>query len=150
MFDTLAVTKELQESGLASAPAEAIVAAFGVIVGNVATKDDFEGFATKDDLRALEERMATKDDLRALEKKIEERMATKDDLRALEERMVTKDYLKDTLQYYATKADLLKVSDDLKTCLIEVQRSQARIALATVMANIAMVSGVFVLAKHLM
>ena len=53
MFDTLAVTKELQESGLASPQAEAIVAAFGTIAGNVATKDDLEGFATKDDLKHL-------------------------------------------------------------------------------------------------
>ena len=50
MFDTLQVTKELRESGFAEPQAEAIVAAFGAIAGNVATKDDLEALAKKDDL----------------------------------------------------------------------------------------------------
>lgn len=48
----------------------------------VATKDDLKGFATKEDLKAVESRMATKDDLKAF--------ATKDDLRASEERIKAK------------------------------------------------------------
>ena len=51
MFDTLQVTKELRESGLAEPQAEAIVVAFGAIAGNVLTKDDLKGFSTKDDLK---------------------------------------------------------------------------------------------------
>ena len=140
MFDTLAVTKELQESGLASPQAEAIVAAFGTIAGNVATKDDLGNFATKDDLRNF---------------------ATKDDLRAIEEKMVTKDYLKDNLKYYATEASLQKAIGELRhemqagflkmqTGFLEMQRFFIKAALGTITINIAMVSAIFVIAKYLM
>ncbi|MCY4611991.1 MAG: hypothetical protein OXC38_09885 [Gammaproteobacteria bacterium] len=171
MFDTLAVTKELQESGLASPQAEAIVAAFGTIAGNVATKDDLRNFATKDDLRAIEEKMATKDDLRAIEEKmatkddlraIEEKMATKDDLRnfatkddlrAIESKMVTKDYLKDNLKYYATEASLQKAVGELRQEMNagfeNMQRFFIQAALGTVTVNIAMVTAIFVVAKYL-
>ena len=141
MFDTLAVTKELRESGLASAPAEAIVAAFGTIAGNVATRDDLRDFATRDDLRDFATKddlknFATKDDLKNFATKDDlKNFATKDDLRALEERMATKDDLrnfatkddlkaiekkmermvtKDDLQYYATEASLLKAVGELR------------------------------------
>ena len=145
MFDTLAVTKELQESGLASPQAEAIVAAFGTIAGNVATKDDLRNFATKDDLRAIEEKMATKDDLR--------NFATKDDLRAIESKMVTKDYLKDNLKYYATEASLQKAVGELRQEMNagfeNMQRFFIQAALGTVTVNIAMVTAIFVVAKYL-
>ncbi len=158
MFDTLAVTKELQESGLASPQAEAIVAAFGTIAGNVATKDDLGNFATKDDLGNF----ATKDDLRNFATKDDLRnFATKDDLRAIEEKMVTKDYLKDNLKYYATEASLQKAVGELRhemqagflkmqTGFLEMQRFFIKAALGTITINIAMVSAIFVIAKYLM
>ena len=167
MFDTLAVTKELQESGLASPQAEAIVAAFGTIAGNVATKDDLGNFATKDDLRNFATKddlgnFATKDDLRNFATKDDLRnFATKDDLRAIEEKMVTKDYLKDNLKYYATEASLQKAVGELRhemqagflkmqTGFLEMQRFFIKAALGTITINIAMVSAIFVIAKYLM
>ena len=167
MFDTLAVTKELQESGLASPQAEAIVAAFGTIAGNVATKDDLGNFATKDDLRNFATKddlgnFATKDDLRNFATKDDLRnFATKDDLRAIEEKMVTKDYLKDNLKYYATEASLQKAIGELRhemqagflkmqTGFLEMQRFFIKAALGTITINIAMVSAIFVIAKYLM
>ena len=167
MFDTLAVTKELQESGLASPQAEAIVAAFGTIAGNVATKDDLGNFATKDDLGNFATKddlgnFATKDDLRNFATKDDLRnFATKDDLRAIEEKMVTKDYLKDNLKYYATEASLQKAVGELRhemqagflkmqTGFLEMQRFFIKAALGTITINIAMVSAIFVIAKYLM
>ena len=167
MFDTLAVTKELQESGLASPQAEAIVAAFGTIAGNVATKDDLGNFATKDDLGNFATKddlrnFATKDDLGNFATKDDLRnFATKDDLRAIEEKMVTKDYLKDNLKYYATEASLQKAVGELRhemqagflkmqTGFLEMQRFFIKAALGTITINIAMVSAIFVIAKYLM
>ena len=139
MFDTLAVTRELQESGLGGAQAEAIVAAFGAIAGNMATKDDLKNFATKDDLRAIEERM--------------EKMATKDDLRAIEERM-EKMATKDDLKNYVTEASLLKATGELRqemqAGIVQMQNFFIKAALGTVTVNLAMVGVIFVAAKHLM
>ncbi len=125
MFDTLQVTKELRESGFAEPQAEAIVVAFGAIAGNVATKDSLKNFATKDDLRAIEEKMATKDDLRA----IEEKMATKDDLKHL-----------------VTEASLLKAIGESSE---KIHRSLLQVAMGTITVNIAMVTAIFVVAKYL-
>ena len=130
MFDTLAVTKELQESGLASPQAEAIVAAFGTIAGNVATKDDLEGFATKDDLRAIEKKMATKDDLK--------NFATKDDLKNFA--------TKDDLKHLVTEASLLKAIGESSE---KIHRSLLQVAMGTITVNIAMVTAIFVVAKYL-
>ncbi len=163
MFDTLQVTKELRESGLAEPQAEAIVFAFGAIAGNVVTKDDLEDFSTKDDLRgfatkddlksfatkdglkSLEAKMATKDGLKSLEAK----MATKDDLKALEEKMATKGDLK----HFATQADLLKTAGELRQEMNagfqNMQRFFIQAALGTVTVNIAMVAAIFVVAKYL-
>lgn len=140
MFDTLQVTKELRESGLAEPQAEAIVVAFGAIAGNVLTKDDLKALearmATKDDLKALEAKMATKDDLKALEEKLEEKMATKDDLK-----------------HFATQADLLKTAGELRQEMNagfqNMQRFFIQAALGTVTVNIAMVAAIFVVAKYL-
>lgn len=141
MFDTLQVTKELRESGLAEPQAEAIVFAFGAIAGNVVTKDDLEDFSTKDDLRGF----ATKDGLKSLEAK----MATKDDLKALEEKMATKGDLK----HFATQADLLKTAGELRQEMNagfqNMQRFFIQAALGTVTVNIAMVAAIFVVAKYL-
>ncbi|MCY3852334.1 MAG: hypothetical protein OXG03_01980 [Gammaproteobacteria bacterium] len=139
MFDTLQVTKELRESGFAEPQAEAIVVAFGAIAGNVATKDDLEGFATKDDLEGF----ATKGDL--------ERFATKDDLKALEAKMVTKDDLKgfatkDDLKHFVTEASMLKALGEFSE---RMHRSLLQVAMGTVMANIAMVTAIFMVAKYL-
>lgn len=123
MFDTLQVTKELRESGFAEPQAEAVVAAFGAIAGNVATKDD---------LVALEARMATRDDLKALEA----RMATKSDLK-----------------HFATQADLLKTAGELRQEMNagfqNMQRFFIQAALGAVTVNIAMVAAIFVVAKYL-
>ena len=167
MFDTFQVTKELRESGFAEPQAEAVVAAFGAIAGNVATKDDLTDFATKDDLkdfvakddlRIIEGKMATKDDLRAIEGKmatkddlraIEGKMATKDDLRTIEEKMVTKDDLK----HYATEADLAKAVSELRHEMSDgfekMHRYLLQVAMGTVTVNIAMVTAIFVIAKYL-
>ena len=130
MFDTLQVTKELRESGFAEPQAEAVVAAFGAIAGNVATKDDLEGFATKDDLKALEAKMATKDDLKALEEKLEEKMATKDDLK-----------------HFVTEASMLKALGEFSE---RMHRSFLQVAMGTVTVNIAMVVAIFAIAKYLL
>ena len=139
MFDTLQVTKELRESGFAEPQAEAIVVAFGAIAGNVATKDDLEGFATKDDLKALEAKMVTKDDLKGF--------ATKDDLKGF----ATKDDLKgfatrDDLKHFVTEASMLKALGEFSE---RMHRSLLQVAMGTVMANIAMVTAIFVVAKYL-
>ena len=150
MFDTLQVTKELRESGLAEPQAEAIVFAFGAIAGNVVTKDDLEDFSTKDDLRGF----ATKDDLKSFAtkdglKSLEAKMATKDDLKALEEKMATKGDLK----HFATQADLLKTAGELRQEMNagfqNMQRFFIQAALGTVTVNIAMVAAIFVVAKYL-
>lgn len=145
MFDTLQVTKELRESGFAEPQAEAIVVAFGAIAGNVATKDDLKDFATKDDLKALEEKMATKDDLK--------NFATKDDLKALEEKLEEKMATKDDLKHFATQADLLKTAGELRQEMNagfqNMQRFFIQAALGTVTVNIAMVAAIFVVAKYL-
>ena len=147
MFDTLAVTKELQESGLAGTQAEAIISAFGAIAGNVAAKDDLGNFATKDDLRNFATKddlrnFATKDDLKNFATKDDlKNFATKDDLKAIEEKMVTKDYLKDILQYYATEAGLQKV-------VTEMQRFFIKAAIGTIAVNVAMISAIFAIAKY--
>lgn len=122
MFDTLQVTKELRESGLAEPQAEAIVAAFGAIAGNVATKDDLKDFATKDDLKALEEKMVTKDDLKGF--------ATKDDLK-----------------YFVTEASMHKAFGEFSE---KIHRSLLQVAMGTVTVNIAMVTAIFVIAKYLL
>jgi len=75
--------------------------------------------ATKDDIRALEERMATKEDVAAVReevKRLEERMAAKEDVKALEARMATKDDLKALEARMATKEDLQRFAtkEDLK------------------------------------
>ena len=158
MFDTLQVTKDLQESGFAGPQAEAVVAAFGAIVGNVATRDDFKDFTTKDDLRAIEEKMATKDDLRA----IEEKMATKDDLRAIEEKMATKDELKairenmvtrDDLKHYATEASLIKALGEVRLEMSngfkELYRYLWHMGMGIITVNIVMIASIFAIAKYL-
>jgi len=79
--------------------------------------------ATRDDIRALEERMATKEDVAAVReevKRLEERMATKEDLKALEARMATKEDLqsfatKDDLERFATKEDLKRLEERMAT-----------------------------------
>ena len=123
MFDTLQVTKNLRESGFAEPQAEAVVAAFGAIAGNVATKDDLEDFATKDDLKALEERVVAK-------------MVTKDDL-----------------QHYATEASLLKAVGELRQEMNagfeNIHRFFIHAALGTITVNIAMMTAIFVIAKYL-
>ena len=119
MFDTLQVTKELRESGLAEPQAEAIVAAFGAIAGNVATKDDLKDFATKDDLKALEEKMVTKDDLK--------HFATQADL-------------------LKTAGELRQ---EMNAGFQNMQRFFIQAALGTVTVNIAMVAAIFVVAKYL-
>ena len=135
MFDTLQVTRELRESGFVEPQAEAIVAAFGAIAGNVATKDDLRDFAIKDDLGNF---------------------ATKDDLKAIEERMVTKDDLK----HYAKEASLQKAIGELRqemhtgfqkvhTDFHELHRFLIQTAMGTVTVNIAMVTAIFLIAKYL-
>lgn len=128
MFDTLQVTRELRESGFAEPQAEAVVAAFGAIAGNVATKDDLRDFATKDDLRDF---------------------ATKDDLKAIEEKMVTKD----DLRHYATEAGLHKAVGELRQEMHagfeNMHRLILQVAMGTVTVNIAMVTAIFVIAKYL-
>ena len=145
MFDTLQVTKDLQESGFAGPQAEAVVAAFGAIVGNVATRDDFKDFTTKDDLRAIEEKMATKDDLRA----IEEKMATKDELKAIRENMVTRDDFK----HYATEASLTKALGEVRLEMSngfkELYRYLWYMGMGIITVNIAMVASIFAIAKYL-
>lgn len=130
MFDTLQVTKELRESGLAEPQAEAIVVAFGAIAGNVLTKDDLKGFSTKEDLKDF----ATKDDLKDF--------ATKDDLKALEEKMATKDDLK----HFVTEASMHKAFGEFSE---KIHRSLLQVAMGTVTVNIAMVAAIFVVAKYL-
>ena len=114
MFDTLHVTKELRESGIDDAQAEAIVVAFGAIAGSVATRDDLRDFATKDDLRDF----ATKDDLRDFATKDDLRdFATKDDLRDFATKDDLRDFAtKDDLRDFATKDDLrdFATKDDLR------------------------------------
>ena len=171
MFDTLQVTRELRESGFVEPQAEAIVAAFGAIAGNVATKDDLRDFAIKDDLRNFATKddlrdFATKDDLRNFATKDDLRdfatkddlgnFATKDDLKAIEERMVTKDDLK----HYATEASLQKAIGELRqemhtgfqkvhTDFHELHRFFIQTAMGTVTVNIAMVTAIFLIAKYL-
>jgi len=70
--------------------------------------------ATKDDIRALEERMATKEDVAAVReevKRLEERMATKEDVKALEARMATKE----DLERFATKEDIRRLENKMAT-----------------------------------
>ncbi len=170
MFDTLQVTKELRESGLAEPQAEAIVVAFGAIAGNVLTKDDLEDFATRDDLKDFATKddlkgfatkddlknFATKDDLKGFATKddlknfatkddlkdLEARMATKDDLKALEEKMATKDDLK----HFVTEAGMHKAFGEFSE---KIHRSLLQVAMGTVTVNIAMVTAIFVVAKYL-
>lgn len=59
MFDTLHVTKSLREAGFKEPQAEALVIAFGAITQDLATKDDLRALGEK-----LEEKMATKDDIK--------------------------------------------------------------------------------------
>ena len=164
MFDTLQVTKELRESGLAEPQAEAIVFAFGAIAGNVLTKDDLKGFSTKDDLKDFATKddlknFATKDDLKGFATKDDlkdfatkddlKNFATKDDLKVLEAKMATKDDLK----HFATQADLLKTAGELRQEMNagfqNMQRFFIQAALGTVTVNIAMVAAIFVVAKYL-
>lgn len=72
----------------------------------VATKEDLERFAAKEDVKALE--IATREEIRRLE----ERMATKEDVRALEERMVAE--VKRLEESMATKEDVKMLTADMK------------------------------------
>jgi len=104
----------LLKSPRARARLAAELAAVITIPLNVATKEDLERFATKEDFKRLEERMATKEDVASVReevRRLEERMATKEDL----ERFATKEDLKRLEERMATKEDIRRLENKMAT-----------------------------------
>jgi hypothetical protein len=121
-LSALDAVEELKANDLSAIQANAIVRAIGKMQGpqdlsHLATKEDLQRFATKDDLREALKAYPTKDDLREALKAY----PTKEDLREALKAYPTKEDLREALEAYATKDDLDKGLSGLRT---EIRLSQ--------------------------
>jgi len=135
----------LLKSPRARARLAAELAAMITIPLNVATKEDLQRFATKEDFKRLEERMATREDVASVReevRRLEERMATKEDLerfatkedlKALEARVATKE----DLQRFATREDLKRLEERMAT-KEDIRRLENKIATKEQVEDIAL------------